>query len=86
MSLTSSKIVQFAWNCASQPLPLKDKHKKYHFGDVHTYFNPYRAFLDAIGSMRGLPSMDSGFGHNFIKNSSFCLYMGIIAMPVERRT
>jgi hypothetical protein len=43
-------------------------------------------FLDTIGSMRGLPSMDSGFGHNFIKNSSFCLYMGIIALPIEIRT
>jgi hypothetical protein len=32
------------------------------------------------------PGTDRGFGHNFIKNSSICMGLGIVAVHIKKRT
>jgi predicted metal-binding protein len=54
LAITSSKIVQFAWDWASLPCPSKAEHKKHHFTTVHPFFGEDTAFLTCGGNSMGI--------------------------------
>jgi hypothetical protein len=54
LAITSSKIVQFAWDWASLPCPSKAKHKKHHFTTIHPLFGAVTEFLTYGGTVWGL--------------------------------